>query len=120
MELSGTLKTLSFCYEQESFYNSGLNDCFSCFDDISKEDVVDIAKDLEFLPEKIESKRGWWLQDSEWPQVFIGKSPITRSRNLSVIMHKLSNRKETNLLIVAIGPKRMNYEKSLKIFKHLN
>ena len=52
-------------------------------------------------------------------QVFIGKkSPITRSEALSVIVGDYEVDGE-RVLLCAIGPKRMNYEKSARIFKGL-
>ena len=53
------------------------------------------------------------------PQIFIGKkSPVTRSEDLSVIggNYRVGN---TTIAIFAIGPKRMDYKKVIRIFKGL-
>jgi len=51
-------------------------------------------------------------------QVFVGrKSPLTKSDNLAVVTGEY--RVESgNVLLVAIGPKRMDYKKTLAIFKN--
>lgn len=53
------------------------------------------------------------------PQVFIGKkSPVTESENLSVIggSYRVG---DTMISIFAIGPKRMDYKKTIRIFRGL-
>ncbi|HEX4104239.1 MAG TPA: hypothetical protein VHZ04_02045 [Candidatus Paceibacterota bacterium] len=55
----------------------------------------------------------------EGPQVFIGKkSPVTRSEGLSVIGGNYHTG-NTTIAIFAIGPKRMDYKKVIRIFKGL-
>ncbi len=56
---------------------------------------------------------------SEGPNVFIGKkSPVTRSENLSVIGGNY-HVGDMTISIFAIGPKRMDYKKTIRIFKNL-
>jgi transcriptional regulator of heat shock response len=53
------------------------------------------------------------------PQVFIGKkSPVTDSDTLSVIggNYRVG---DTTISIFAIGPKRMDYKKTIRIFRSL-
>jgi transcriptional regulator of heat shock response len=53
------------------------------------------------------------------PQIFIGKkSPLTTSDNLSVVGGNFQIGGET-ISIFAIGPKRMDYKKVIRIFKNL-
>ena len=53
------------------------------------------------------------------PQVFIGKkSPVTKSENLSVIggNYRVG---DAMVSIFAIGPKRMDYKKTIRVFRSL-
>jgi transcriptional regulator of heat shock response len=53
------------------------------------------------------------------PQVFIGKkSPVTKSENLSVVGGNYQVG-DTTISIFAVGPKRMDYRKTIRIFKNL-
>jgi transcriptional regulator of heat shock response len=53
------------------------------------------------------------------PNVFIGKkSPVTKSENLSVVGGNYDVGGVT-ISIFAIGPKRMDYKKTIRIFKNL-
>ncbi len=53
------------------------------------------------------------------PQIFIGKkSPVTSSDNLSVVGGNYQIGDAT-ISIFAIGPKRMDYKKVIRIFKNL-
>ncbi len=53
------------------------------------------------------------------PQIFIGKkSPLTSSDNLSVVGGNYQIGDAT-ISIFAIGPKRMDYKKVIRIFKNL-
>lgn len=119
-KLSQELKVLSVGYEAEEakMHNSGLDDLIENSDFDKKEDLLAVVRDFEFLEDNIESKKDWWQNENSWPQVFIGKSPITKCRNLSVLMEKLNDDGD-DFMLIAIGPKRMDYEKSLNIFKSL-
>jgi transcriptional regulator of heat shock response len=48
----------------------------------------------------------------------VGKSPITSSRNLSVILDSYDIDGD-KILIAIVGPKRMDYDKNLQLFKLL-
>lgn len=52
------------------------------------------------------------------PVVFIGKSPITRSRELSVIADRYAVNGE-EFLLAAVGPKRMDYGRCIRFFRTL-
>lgn len=118
--ISKELKVLGVGYETENakMYNSGLKDLIERCDLESKDDLVEVVRDFEFLGENIESKKSWWLKETSWPKVFVGKSPITKCKHLSVFMEKLSDN-DDDFMLIAIGPKRMDYEKSLGVFKLL-
>lgn len=119
-EIAKELRVLSVGYEAEEarIYNSGLKELVENFDFKSKNDLIELVRDFEFLGENLASQRKWWLKENSWPQVFIGKSPITKCEHLSVLMEKL-NDGGSDFILAVIGPKRMDYEKSLKVLKSL-
>ena len=56
----------------------------------------------------------------EIPEIFVGKkSPVTRSECLSVIAGSY-DADGKRVSILAIGPKRMDYKKVIKVFKNLD
>jgi len=53
------------------------------------------------------------------PKIFVGKkSPVTKSECLSVVFGGYDNGRE-KVSLLAIGPKRMDYKKTIKVFKNL-
>ncbi len=121
-EIADFINTMSVLFESadNAFHDSGLSNLFQGLDDIDKKFVVEILTDIETLPEKIDKEKNWWLNEDEWPQVFIGKSPLTKSRNLSVVANKLSLKNRDDCLLVALGPKRMDYRKPISLFRVFN
>lgn len=119
-KIAKALRVLSVGYEANGarIYNSGLKDLIENFDFTSKDDLMAVVKDFEFLGDNIESQKNWWSKENSWPQVFVGKSPITKCKHLSVLMEKLNDDGD-DFMLIAIGPKRMDYEKSLGVFKAL-
>lgn len=73
-------------------------------------ELVDIVRDCELLPERIRASQS---MANAVPQVFIGRSPFTRSEHLSIVAGSLTDG-EFSLFVV--GPKRMDYEKSISLF----
>jgi transcriptional regulator of heat shock response len=84
---------------------------------LNREELVDVVKDVEMLPEKI--RTGFWKDEENWPKVFIGKNPFVRSKEVAVVANCLKIDGE-NFLFLAIGPKRMDYAKPLGLFEILN
>lgn len=121
-ELSSAVKTLSFFYEPEvsQIYESGLNGLFENLGAITKEEIIDVVEDFELLSDRLEEKRSWWENEDSWPQVFIGKNYLTKSRHLSVIVGRLDQKNGARYIVTAVGPKRMDYEKSIRLFKSMN
>ena len=118
--LADYLEVLSVVYDpfNNGFYNSGLRDLFNGLDFQEKEEVCSIIEDFELLRRRLESNR-WWNRNNCWPQVFIGQSPVTESDNLTVIAQKVSLSGTNGVLLLAIGPRRMDYRKSIRLFKYL-
>lgn len=118
-ELSNHLEALSVGYFPESdiFYDSGLSELFQNFEFSGQKSFLDILEDIDHLDDKLE-KGDWWKNEMLWPKVFIGESPVTKSKDLSVIADRFETR-DGNFLLCVVGPNRMDYEKSLKLLKSM-
>lgn len=81
------------------------------------EEVETVVHDFETLDEGMKTLWKEVRLASE-PAVFIGKSPITRSRGLSVIADRYMVNGE-EFLLAAIGPKRMDYGRCIRFFRTL-
>ena len=119
-ELSGYLGVLGVGYEPAAEWvsSSGFKDLFSSLELDDRADFVEVAKDFESLPSRLAKNAKQWQKEDVWPQVFVGKSPITKSHHLSVVAQRLTTNDE-EVFVLAIGPKRMDYEKSLGLLKYL-
>lgn len=117
---SGEMKLLGVGKKEKEneAYKSGLQDLVGHLDINTKKDVTEIVSDFESLDRRIDEVREKIFKTLRLPQVFIGKSPITTSKNLSVVMDSF-NIKDGKVLVAVIGPKRMDYDKTLKAFKNL-
>ena len=116
-ELSEHLKLLSIVYEPEDqFLFSGLQDLFKEVEYEQKHDVDTIIRDFERLPVRLNENSAWWRDSQNWPQVFVGSSPITRSRHLAVVVEKI-RKGDGEVLLIAIGPCRMDYRKPIDLFR---
>ncbi|MGC9046699.1 MAG: hypothetical protein ACP5IC_01090 [Minisyncoccia bacterium] len=117
--LSNRLEIFTACYsfKREEFFQSGLVNLIKQFMDFTN-NLLDIVEDIEFLPQKIKNNQEKFLYEDNWPQVFIGKNFLTKSDDLAVIAGK-SFYQNIPIFIIGIGPKKMNYEKSVVIFKSL-
>jgi transcriptional regulator of heat shock response len=83
----------------------------------SDSEVKQIIHDFEELDERVPEIKNNFGEN--FLEVFIGKkSPVTESNDLAVIMGDYVNRGE-KMFLLAIGPKRMDYEKPLRIFRGL-
>ncbi len=100
------------------FYGSGLEGLLEHLDTAAKEDLVEVVRDFEMLPERILENRSWWEKEKEWPRVFVGQSPVTRSPHISVFATYLRC-EPGNCLIITIGPKRMDYTRPIRFLKSL-
>ncbi len=118
-DVSDELRMLSVGYEtrRNEMWTSGLYELLENLDLLDREELVDVVKDVEMLPTKIKS--GFWRDEEGWPKVFIGKNPFVRSKDVAVIANCLRVGNE-NFLLLAIGPKRMDYAKPLELFEVLN
>lgn len=108
---------VGYGFSRERFYESGLYELFSNLDAMGRDDILGIARDVERIESRI-GEGGEWLEGEEWPKVFIGRSPVTESKELSVIANRFSVGRRPFLLLM-IGPTRMDYEGSLRFMEEL-
>ncbi len=117
-ELSAQLGLLSVAADlaRESVYKAGLQHLIDNLDWQDQSGIRSVIHDFEEVDERLPraaEKMGIG------PQIFIGKkSPVTSSDNLSVVGGNYQIGDAT-ISIFAIGPKRMDYKKVIRIFKNL-
>jgi len=118
-DISDDLRLLSVGYrpERREIYKSGLDDLVAALDFETKNDIFDVIRDFEMIEDRIGEILNY-LSDKS-PRIFVGKSPITKSRLLSVVAD-CYGRSGSRRILIAIGPKRMNYSKVIKMFKTLH
>ncbi|MFH1162249.1 MAG: hypothetical protein V1696_03170 [Candidatus Jorgensenbacteria bacterium] len=118
-EMADYLGMFSAVYEPRAdhVYESGLEDLMAELDLENRRELMEVIRDIELLPERI-MEQGTWRGEREWPQVFVGGNPFTASRHLSVVAGRVRGG-EKPLLLLAVGPTRMDYEKSLRLFRAL-
>lgn len=117
VELSRELGLLSVAADMahDAVYKAGLEALVSHLDWEDREALRTVIRDFEEVDERLPravEKMG------EGPQVFIGrKSPLTRSENLSVVggNYRIG---DATISIFAIGPKRMDYKKVIRVFRN--
>ncbi len=102
--------------EEDRVYKSGLENLISQIS-IENQNIVQlIIRDFEELDERMTYLKKEIEPESSL-QIFIGKkSPITDSPELSIVANWFRNQDE-EILLLAIGPKRMNYKKVVKIIR---
>ena len=78
---------------------------------------ITVVRDFETLDDRMGML---WkeVRSGGEPVVFIGKSPITRSRELSVIADRYAVDGD-EFLLAAVGPKRMDYGRCIHFFRAL-
>jgi transcriptional regulator of heat shock response len=101
---------------RDAVYKAGLEALVESLDWQDREELRSVIRDFEEMDERVPraaEKLG------PGPHVFIGrKSPVTKSENLSVVG---GNYRTGNVIvsIFAVGPKRMDYRKTIRLFKSL-
>lgn len=119
-EISAYLKNLGVVYEpaEATVLRSGFDELCENLEIENKKDFLDVVKDFEMLPARLPEVTSLWRRENDWPKVFVGKSPLTRSPYLSVVAARFERGRE-DFFIIVIGPKRMDYEKSVGLLKFL-
>lgn len=119
--LSENLGLASVAGESEAgnVYKEGLEALMEHLPWGSRDAMMSVIKDFEALDRRIEESREIFEANDDFLEVFIGrKSPVTRSDDLAVIAADY-NIGGAKVVIFAIGPKRMNYEKAAALLKGL-
>lgn len=117
-ELSAQLGLLSVAADlaRESVYKAGLQHLIDHLDWQDQNGIRSVIRDFEEVDERAPRAAEHM---GVGPQIFIGKkSPLTTSDNLSVVGGNYQIGDAT-ISIFAIGPKRMDYKKVIRIFKNL-
>jgi transcriptional regulator of heat shock response len=121
-QLSSELGLLSVALDMaaDEVYKTGLEALFENLNFQDRDEMRSVIRDFEGVDERLPRASEKMSESIEsGPQVFIGKkSPVTDSEQLSVIggNYRVGN---TIISIFAIGPKRMDYKKTIKIFRSL-
>ncbi|MDO8585390.1 MAG: hypothetical protein Q7R85_04745 [bacterium] len=97
-------------------YKSGLDELCERIDFKTREDFLEVVRDFDRLDASL-ARLAANVSEGK-PRVFIGKSPITRSSHLSVVVARY-NVAGAPIFLAAIGPKRMDYKRALNVFKEL-
>jgi transcriptional regulator of heat shock response len=117
-ELSAQLGLLSVAADlaRESIYKAGLQHLIDHLDWQDQSGIRSVIHDFEDMDERAARAAEHM---GVGPQIFIGKkSPLTTSDNLSVVGGNYQI-DDATISIFAIGPKRMDYKKVIRIFKNL-
>ncbi len=97
-------------------YKAGLEQLINNLDWQDRDGIRSVIHDFEEVDERLPRAAE---RMAAGPNVFIGKkSPVTKSENLSVVCGNFDIGGAT-VSIFAIGPKRMDYKKTIRIFKNL-
>jgi transcriptional regulator of heat shock response len=118
-ELSEDLGLLSVALpaEEERVYKGNLEFLFEKMLGTAEKEIKEMIRDFDAIDERLPI-----LSDelAQGIHIFIGtKSPITKCPDLSIVAEKIDT-KDGEVTVLAIGPKRMDYEKVIKTFKGLN
>ena len=118
--MAGYLKALSVGYEPETdwFMKSGFKNMLECLALTDRDEILEVVDDFENLSSRLMKTAEKWRGEEEWPQVFLGRNRITRSPHLAVMVDRLRPANQ-DFFVMVIGPKRMDYEKSLGVLRSL-
>lgn len=118
-ELSDEIHTLSvgFSIAEGRAFKSGLSKLFGELEEGTASIFQDIASDFEALDGRIyEAIHNFKSIKRNGPEIMIGeKSPFMKNKHLTTVFDLLTV-KDDEFLLIAIGPKRMDYEKNYKTF----
>lgn len=119
------LDTLSIGYlaekrgKLEGFYAHGLENLITRLEFQTKREILEVLRDFESMTEKLAERRDWWNESRDWPQVFFGRSPVTRSDNLAVVADKMELDENRDFLILTLTPKRTDYSSLFYVLRTL-
>ncbi|TSC52238.1 MAG: heat-inducible transcriptional repressor [Parcubacteria group bacterium LiPW_41] len=111
--------SVGFDVHKNTVVDSGLCELLERIPISAKEELLSIVSDFEAIEERLQKQKEWIINEVVCPKVFIGESPITKSKELSVVAGRINN-SENDVIIFSIGPKRMDYERAIGIMKLLS
>ena len=119
--LSGRLGIVGVAGDMASgrVYKQGLEDLVRHLAWGSREELVRVIEDFEAIDDRLGSAEDVFGRDEDILKVFIGrKSPFTKSDDLAVMVgnYDCCGRE---VFLLAMGPKRMDYEKAAGVFRGL-
>ncbi|MEY4731588.1 MAG: heat-inducible transcription repressor HrcA [Candidatus Parcubacteria bacterium] len=113
----GLLSAATFTAADE-VWKSGLQALVDRLDWESRSELRAVMRDMDDLDARIMEVKNELAED-DTVKIFIGrKSPVTRCEHLSVICGEYDTGGE-RMMLFAIGPKRMDYQRAAKVFKNL-
>ncbi|MEK7512673.1 MAG: hypothetical protein AAB601_00560 [Patescibacteria group bacterium] len=123
-EIAEYLNLFGVGYEfpRDALYESGLWSLIDRLEVEAKREILRVVEDIELLPERLGGSQSWLREGDAWPHVFVGESPVTKSEHLSVIAGRFCSPKDgagRGFLLLTIGPKRMDYRKTISLFREL-
>jgi transcriptional regulator of heat shock response len=116
--VSEELKVMALGYDENNkhAYRTPFHNFLENLEASQAVDVVSAIEECERLADELSTKDFFGVNGDL--QIFIGRSPILRSDNLSLIASRVATSQgEWSLFL--IGPKRMDYDKPIRIFKQL-
>ena len=99
----------------QEIYKDGLENLFSGLDTDSRTVFSEVVRDIEEIDDRLIGNRSLFNTD-DFLEVFVGKNPVTKSEHLSVMAADYDVGGD-RIIFFAIGPKRMDYEKTAKALK---
>jgi len=111
------LNTLNAIYEpnKNRFFSSGLEDLFENIEIEEKDELKEIIRDFEKLPQRLSEAVNNKDKKREL-EIYIGENPFTKSNYLSLISEEFNLNNE-EILLLTIGPRRMDYRKSICVYR---
>jgi len=116
-KMFGLLSIMADISKEKFIYKDGLEYLIDDLDWDDKQEIKRIIRDFENIEENLQEFLGI-LNEENFLKIFIGKNPLIRSNTISVVVgdYKVKGEK---ILFLTVGSKRMNYEKTFKVFKGL-
>ncbi|MFH0806774.1 MAG: hypothetical protein V1885_03565 [Candidatus Brennerbacteria bacterium] len=117
-EIAEELNVMGAGYDprRRVFHECGLTNLIEELETDVREELLGVVRDVERLEERLVSHLGAWEDDDVWPKIFVGETPLTKTKLLSVLVGRMGSSRDP-FFVLAVGPLRMDYEKSLALFR---
>jgi transcriptional regulator of heat shock response len=118
-EIADALNVMGAGYDprRRVFRECGLTNLIEELETEAREELLSVVRDVERLEERLVSHLGAWEDDEgPWPKIFVGETPLTKTKLLSVLVGRAGSARDP-FFVLAVGPLRMDYEKSLALFR---